>query len=117
MSYPMMGDGNDTYSRSKANWDTLPHYFLLCTGELQTIKELSLTPSKHGIAVIWNVCFGGGVMDTDGKIDRRRKADNPHMLPHGGTKWGNKFEPVTFRLDKKSRHRRFIPRKGAKKNA
>jgi hypothetical protein len=112
MTYPMLGDGANDFSRSKGNWEILPHYFLICTGETAiTIKELSLSPAKHGITAIWNVCFGSDP-------PTQRKCDNPHMLPHGGTKWGNKFEPVTFRLDKKSRHRRFIPRKKEpKKNA
>lgn len=108
MTYPMMGNGADGFSRSKANWETLPHYFTMVTGEVYSIRELNLSPAKHGINIIWQEVFSPvGI----------RKHDNPHMLPHGGTIWGNKFEPVAFRLDKKSRKRRFIRRKkeGAKK--
>ena len=106
MSYPMMGDGNNEYSRVKADWEHLRHYLTILSGEalptemLQRSKAQGITTT---ISLTWEVVF-----------NQPRKGLNPHMLPHGGRIWGKAFEVKTYRLCRKSRNQRFIARKGAK---
>ena len=106
MTYPMMGTDDNYFSRSQGDWTTLSNYFTLLTGsseELRILQRSKKTSFTVTLGLVFNIVFDGN-----------RKGFNPHYLPHGGAKWGNNFTVVEFRLDRKSRKRRFIPRKRAK---
>ncbi len=104
MTYPMMGTGANDFSRSGGDYThTFLHYFVLLSGQEWSAEKLGKT--RVGMAEM-ALSYIASVR----RSPEIKKSENPHLLPHGGTKWGNKFTVVQFRLDRNSRKRRFVPR-------
>jgi len=114
MTYPMLGDGANDFSRSGGDFEhTYLHYFTILTGENWSMAKLAKSRAS-AVNILMSAVASRRDHLTWGR--GHKKSENPHLLPHGGTKWGNRFHPVQFRLDKNSRKRRFVARrqKGAK---
>jgi hypothetical protein len=81
------------------------HYWLLISNE-DTLDTAAFTTSRRKAVVIAREVLWRAFADGPSFY-------NPHLLPHGGNKWGNKFTVHQFRLDKRSRRRRFLKRQRA----